>query len=157
MMTPQALTPQRPYLLRAYYHWLLDNQLTPYLVVKVPHHGVIAPLESAKDGKVVLNIAPRAVTEFEMNLELLRFSACFSGRAQKVVIPLAAVVGIYARENGAGTLFAEEPAYQRAAKLPKAQGAAPDPALEGQQSHLDKAEISPTQPPERRTALRIVK
>ncbi|WP_253306178.1 ClpXP protease specificity-enhancing factor [unidentified bacterial endosymbiont] len=158
-MKKQALTPSRPYLLRAYYHWLLDNQLTPCLVVKAPHHGVKVPLESVKDGKVVLNIAPQAVTAFEMGLDTLRFGVCFSGVPQEVVIPLAAVVGIYARENGAGTLFAEEPAYQQVTKLSTGhmgQGPARDPALD-RQSHRNRTEISPTTSSDRQTTLRIIK
>lgn len=155
-MKKQALTPSRPYLLRAYYHWLLDNQLTPCLVVKAPHHGVQVPLESVKDGKVVLNIAPQAVTAFEMGLDTLRFGVCFSGVPQEVVIPLAAVVGIYARENGAGTLFAEEPAYQQVTKLSTGQGKERDPEFD-KQSHQDSREISPTTSADRQTTLRIIK
>lgn len=34
-MDLSQLTPRRPYLLRAFYEWLLDNQLTPHLVVDV--------------------------------------------------------------------------------------------------------------------------
>lgn len=156
-MKKQALTPSRPYLLRAYYHWLLDNQLTPFLVVKAPYYGVKVPLETVKDGKVVLNIAPQAVTEFEMGMDALRFGVCFSGIPQEVVIPLAAVVGIYARENGAGTLFAEEPAYQQVAKLPTVPGQERAPELDRRQSHQDQSEPSPTTPSDRRTALRIIK
>lgn len=156
-MKKQALTPSRPYLLRAYYHWLLDNQLTPCIVVKAPHHGVKVPLESIKDGKVVLNIAPQAVIEFEMGMDTLRFGVCFSGVPQEVVIPLAAVVGIYARENGAGTLFAEEPAYQQVTKLSTVQEEESAPELDRLKSQRNRAEISPTTSSDRQTTLRIIK
>lgn len=156
-MKKQALTPSRPYLLRAYYHWLLDNQLTPCIVVKAPHHGVKVPLESIKDGKVVLNIAPQAVIEFEMGMDTLRFGVCFSGVPQEVVIPLAAVVGIYARENGAGTLFAEEPAYQQVTKLSTGQEEESASELDRLKSQRNRAEISPTTSSDRQTTLRIIK
>ena len=61
-MDLSQLTPRRPYLLRAFYEWLLDNQLTPHLVVDVTLPGVQVPMEYARDGQIVLNIAPRAGT-----------------------------------------------------------------------------------------------
>ena len=66
MMDVSQLTPRRPYLLRAFYEWLLDNQLTPHLVVDVTLPGVMVPMEYARDGQIVLNIAPRAVGNLEL-------------------------------------------------------------------------------------------
>ncbi|MEW9824529.1 MAG: ClpXP protease specificity-enhancing factor [Candidatus Symbiodolus clandestinus] len=105
--------PLRPYLFRAYYDWMVANQLTPYLVVKAPYPGVKVPLDAAKDGKIVLNVSPQAVVEWKMTTEQVCFNACFHGVPQEIVVPMAAMAGIYARENGAGTLFAEEPSYQK--------------------------------------------
>ena len=100
------LSPRRPYLLRAFYEWLLDNQ-----VVDVTLPGVLVPMEYARDGQIVLNIAPRAVGNLELANDEVRFNARFGGVPRQVSVPLAAVLAIYARENGAGTMFEPEAAY----------------------------------------------
>ena len=110
-MEMSQLTPRRPYLLRAFYEWLLDNQLTPHLVVDVTLPGVQVPMEYARDGQIVLNIAPRAVGNLELANDEVRFNARFGGVPRVVSVPLAAVLAIYARENGAGTMFEPEAAY----------------------------------------------
>ncbi|WP_312952922.1 ClpXP protease specificity-enhancing factor [Superficieibacter sp.] len=110
-MDLSQLTPRRPYLLRAFYEWLLDNQLTPHLVVDVTLPGVHVPMEYARDGQIVLNIAPRAVGNLELANDEVRFNARFGGVPRQVSVPLAAVLAVYARENGAGTMFEPEAAY----------------------------------------------
>lgn len=105
------LTPRRPYLLRAFYDWLLDNQLTPHLVVDVTLPGVNVPMEYARDGQIVLNIAPRAVGNLELANDEVRFNARFGGVPRQVNVPMSAVLAIYARENGAGTMFEPEEGY----------------------------------------------
>lgn len=101
------MTSSRPYLIRALYEWILDNGLTPYILVDAEAEGVQAPLEYADNGKLVLNIAPRAVRDFVADNDFISFSARFSGVAQNVVVPVRAVLAIYARENGQGMLFNE--------------------------------------------------
>ncbi|MDI3359109.1 ClpXP protease specificity-enhancing factor [Lelliottia sp. V89_10] len=110
-MEMSQLSPRRPYLLRAFYEWLLDNQLTPHLVVDVTLPGVSVPMEYARDGQIVLNIAPRAVGNLELANDEVRFNARFGGVPRQVSVPLAAVLAVYARENGAGTMFEPEAAY----------------------------------------------
>ncbi|MDY1037970.1 ClpXP protease specificity-enhancing factor [Enterobacteriaceae bacterium RIT714] len=110
-MEMSQLSPRRPYLLRAFYEWLLDNQLTPHLVVDVTLPGVNVPMEYARDGQIVLNIAPRAVGNLELANDEVRFNARFGGVPRQVSVPLAAVLAVYARENGAGTMFEPEAAY----------------------------------------------
>ena len=115
-MEVSQLSPRRPYLLRAFYEWLLDNQLTPHLVVDVMMPGVNVPMEYARDGQIVLNIAPRAVGNLELANDEVRFNARFGGVPRQVNVPLAAVLAIYARENGAGTMFEPETAYDENAE-----------------------------------------
>lgn len=103
--------PNRPYLLRAFYQWLLDNEMTPHLVVNADIPGVQVPSEHVQDGQIVLNIAPHAIGDIEMSNERVVFSARFGGKPFQLNIPMAAVVAIYARENGAGTMFEEEDFY----------------------------------------------
>lgn len=105
------MTPRRPFLLRAFYDWLLDNDLTPHLVVDATMNGVNVPLEFVQDGQIILNVAPRAVGNLQLGDDAVTFSARFGGRPHSVMVPLYAVQAIYARENGAGTMFEPEPAY----------------------------------------------
>jgi stringent starvation protein B len=111
-MDMSQMTPRRPYLLRAFYDWLLDNQLTPHLVVDVMRPDVQVPMEFARDGQIVLNIAPRAVGNLQLGDSDVSFSARFGGVPRQVLVPMAAVLAIYARENGAGTMFEPEAAYE---------------------------------------------
>ncbi|HET6631101.1 MAG TPA: ClpXP protease specificity-enhancing factor [Rhodanobacteraceae bacterium] len=104
------MTSNRPYLLRAIHQWILDNQLTPYLLVDATVAGVEVPPQAVKDGKVVLNLAPHAVSGLQMENELVHFNARFSGVARPVVVPMAAVSAIYAQENGQGLMFQPEDA-----------------------------------------------
>lgn len=111
------MTPNRPYLLRAFYDWLLDNELTPHLVVDATRPYVNVPQQFVENGQIVLNIAPSAIVNFNMDLEQLSFNARFGGQPFEVYVPMAAVIAIYARENGAGTVFDSEPAYDQAEEL----------------------------------------
>ncbi len=110
-MDYDKLTPQRPFLLRAYYDWLVENDLTPHLVVDATLPGVRVPTEFVRDGQIVLNIAPRAVGNLDLGKETISFNARFSGRPHSVVVPMYAAMAVYARENGAGTMFEPEAAY----------------------------------------------
>jgi len=106
------MTPRRPYLVRAFYDWLVDNDLTPHLVVDATQPGVQVPQEFVSNGQIVLNLAPRAVGNLELGNDAVRFNARFGGRPHVVAVPLAAVLALYARENGAGTMFEPEPGYE---------------------------------------------
>ena len=103
---------QRPYLLRAFFDWIVDSECTPHIIVDATQSGVEVPLQFVEDGKIVLNIAPCSVVEFSMDDDAVAFNARFSGQPMQVYVPLYAIEGIYARENGAGTMFPEEPAYK---------------------------------------------
>lgn len=95
----------QPYLLRAFYDWIVDNQCTPYIIVDAFHEGTAVPQEFVKDGQIVLNIAPRAVTNFDMSGDAITFSTRFGGVPVELFLPFSAVLGIYAQENGKGTMF----------------------------------------------------
>ncbi|WP_350305419.1 ClpXP protease specificity-enhancing factor [Photorhabdus viridis] len=111
-MELSQMSPRRPYLLRAHYEWLLDNDMTPYLVVDVTLRGVNVPMEYARDGQIVLNIAPRAVGNLELTNDEVRFNARFGGMPRQINVPMVAVIAIYSRENGAGMMFEPEAAYK---------------------------------------------
>ncbi len=102
------MTPNRPYLLRAFHEWILDNDHTPYLVVEADMPHVHVPPQSIKDGQIVLNISPSAVQGLKIDNKQITFSARFGGVPFEVYVPMYAASAIYARENGAGTMFPPE-------------------------------------------------
>jgi stringent starvation protein B len=98
----------RPYLLRAIYEWIVDNDLTPYLLVNAGLPDVLVPMEYVNNGKIMLNISPHAVQDLDMAGDQLSFSARFNGKATYVSLPMSAALAIYAKENGRGMVFSEE-------------------------------------------------
>ncbi len=105
---PIDMSPLRPYLLRALVDWITDNGLTPHLQVDARQPGVVVPASAVHDGMVVLNIAPRAVSQFSMDLEEVRFLARFGGVSQSIRIPVVAIQAVVVRENGRGMVFPDE-------------------------------------------------
>ncbi|OGI49141.1 MAG: hypothetical protein A2W42_08300, partial [Candidatus Muproteobacteria bacterium RIFCSPHIGHO2_01_60_12] len=103
------MTPIKLYLLRAVYDWAVDNNFTPQVLVDATAAGVKVPANYVQDGRIVLNINPRAVGHFEFAADALRFSARFGGRSLSVEVPYTAVLAIYARENNQGITFPELP------------------------------------------------
>ena len=102
------MTPNRPYLLRAFYEWIVDNNLTPYLVVNATYPNVKVPTQHIQNGQIVLNISPGAVGNLLLGNDAVTFNARFGGQPFALYIPQRAVSAIYARENGAGTMFTPE-------------------------------------------------
>ncbi|TYT27210.1 ClpXP protease specificity-enhancing factor [Luteimonas viscosa] len=102
------MTSHRPYLLRALYEWISDNGMTPHILVDAQLPGVRVPTHTVKEGRVVLNIADRAVAKLELDNEAVRFTARFGGVSHPVVVPVSAVLAIYARETGQGMALPEE-------------------------------------------------
>jgi stringent starvation protein B len=103
------MRPQRPYLLRAFYDWIVDSECTPHILVDAQRPGLRVPSHAIVDGKVTLNVSPRAVRELLIDEAGLSFQGRFGGSPFAVYVPLNAVVAIYARENGAGTVLGPEP------------------------------------------------
>lgn len=109
--TDPSMTSNRPYLLRALNDWILDNDLTPHILVDATAPGAVLPMELASDGRIVFNLAATAVRELEIGNDAVRFHARFGGRPYAVVVPVHAVIAIYAKENGKGMAFpGDEPA-----------------------------------------------
>ncbi|MFW1677553.1 ClpXP protease specificity-enhancing factor [Pontibacter sp. JAM-7] len=106
------MKPSRPYIARALYSWLLDCDLTPHIVVDTTQEGVQVPGQFVENGQIVLNIAPGAVQGLIMDDQVIEFSARFSGQPMQVYVPLAALLALYARENGQGMVFGQEPAAE---------------------------------------------
>ena len=130
-----AMTSNRPYLLRALNEWICDNGMTPYLLVDAVREGVQVPASAVKDGRVVLNIAPRAVAQLVLDNREVRFMARFGGVSQSVIVPMPAVLAIYAQETGQGMMLPDD-----GAQLPDDEPSGPAPGPEGgeppKRSHL---------------------
>lgn len=102
------MTSSRPYLIRALYEWIVDNGLTPHLLVDTERGTVDVPSQYVQEGKVVLNVGPSAVQGLELGNDEVAFSARFGGQPRQIVVAMPAVTAIYARENGKGMVFADE-------------------------------------------------
>jgi stringent starvation protein B len=124
----------RPYIMRALYEWIVDNECTPYVLVDASMADVMVPQQFVKENQIVLNISPDAVVDLNISNQAVAFNGRFGGVATDVFVPISAVVGIYARENGQGMVFDPEEAAEPPDDTP------PDP---------EKAE--------KRPALKIVK
>lgn len=98
----------KPYLLRAIHEWIVDSNLTPHLLVSGEAPGLEVPPQAIQDGQLVLNVSPSAIRDLVMDNDGVSFVTRFAGVSQAVWVPIAAVEGIYARENGQGMAFPEE-------------------------------------------------
>lgn len=132
----------RPYLIRALYEWIVDNQCTPHLLVNAEYPGVQVPSGFANDGQIVLNVSPSAVRHMQMDNGAVSFEGRFGGVPHTLHVPCAAVLAVYARENGQGMVFDLE---------------APEAAFEPDEP--DEQGPEPTEPPPRggRPSLKVVK
>ena len=98
----------RPYLLRGFYEWIVDNGYTPHILVDARQQGVKVPTDSIVNGQIVLNITGAAVQRLTLDNDAVRFGARFAGVHWEIVVPVAAVMAIYARENGRGITFSDD-------------------------------------------------
>lgn len=102
------MTSNKPYLIRAFYDWIVDNQLTPYIAVDATYPGTQVPIEHVREGHIVLNISPVATRGLLLENDRVVFSARFSGRTEQIFVSPNAIIEIFAKENGRGIAFAVE-------------------------------------------------
>lgn len=98
---------RRPYLVRAIYDWACDDGQTPHLLVAADFPGCEIPVEHVEEGRITLNVGPRAVSALDMDGEAITFSARFGGRPFGCRVPWGAVLAIFGRESGEGIVFGE--------------------------------------------------
>ncbi|NVK31854.1 MAG: ClpXP protease specificity-enhancing factor [Gammaproteobacteria bacterium] len=133
------MTPNRPYLIRAFYDWIVDNDMTPFILVRADEAGVILPPNVAdSEHRVYLNVSPTACANIDLGNAAVAFSARFSGVSFDCYIPVASVKAIYARENGRGMVF-------------------PDMEEGDEQPTPPDNEPPSTQPEKKRPSLKVVK
>ena len=100
--------------MRALYEWIVENDCTPYLLVDAAISDVLVPQQYVKDGQIVLNVSPGAVMDLNISNDAVTFNGRFGGVAFDIYVPVGAVMGIYARENGQGMVFDAEEAVDEA-------------------------------------------
>lgn len=98
----------RPYLVRSAYEWLVEHDLTPYFLVDAEIEGVEIPWEYVEEGKIVLNAAPIAIRNLQLENDFVGFEASFSGQTWQIFFPVEALLAVYARETGQGIYAREE-------------------------------------------------
>jgi stringent starvation protein B len=101
-------TSRRPYLVRAMHEWMTANSQTPHLVVDAAIAGAEIPKAYVREGRITLNVSWQATQGLKLGNDWIEFNARFGGVPQQVRVPIAAVLGIYARETGQGMLFQDE-------------------------------------------------
>ncbi|WNC68087.1 ClpXP protease specificity-enhancing factor [Thalassotalea nanhaiensis] len=120
------MTSNKPYLIRAFYDWILDNDLTPYIAVDANYPQVMVPEQYIDEGQIVLNIAPASVGAISMAGDVIEFSARFGGKVQNLYVPFEAVGAIYTRENGVGSSFSVEYPEEAEGIVEQAEAAKPE-------------------------------
>ena len=142
------LIPTKPYMVRAIHEWCVDNGFTPHLLVVVNAQCRV-PKAYVKDGEIVLNLNHSATKDLHMDNEAVVFSARFGGVSQNLYVPMDAVKGIFARENGQGMFF--EPALQANTHAAEGVPASEVVALE------NNPEMNNATPQKKKPSLTIVK
>lgn len=133
-------------MLRALHEWILDNECTPYILVNALAENVEVPQQFVKNGQIVLNVSPLAVSGFSLTNEVMQFSGRFGGISMDVFVPMAAVMGIYSRENGQGMMFDPD-------DDPKPE----PPSGKGLKEVLGKASSSKSDTASKKPSLKVVK
>ncbi len=148
MTGPQGMSSNRPYMLRAMYDWISDNDMSPYLLVNARAPGVKVPPHVVVDGQVVLNVAARAIGALDLGNEWIRFDGRFSGVSHRIEVPIGALLAVYAKESGQGMMFPAEEA-----------GGPPgaEPATGERKPGGDKPPDGKRSPPKRGSHLKVVK
>lgn len=131
-----GMTSSRPYIFRAIHEWITDNGMTPYVLVNAGFPGANVPEQHVENGKIILNIGPRAISDWRLDNGWISFSARFGGRSREISFPVQAVLAIYARENGKGMVFERENGTTTAAAPPRPPEPPKPPAGKKSRRHL---------------------
>ena len=89
------------------HEWISDSDQTPHIVVDASLQGVEVPRQYVQGGKIILNVSSNATSMLSLGNDVVRFRARFGAATYDVNVPIAAVLGIYARETGQGMIFSE--------------------------------------------------
>lgn len=149
------MTSSKPYLIRAIYEWIIDNNLTPYLMVNTEFEGIQVPQEYVEDNTIVLNISPTACRGLHLENDRILFSARFGEAALQICVPPEAVMAVYARENGRGMVFGQEDE----GTVDAGKGGSTDtiPPAPADNHHTSDDDTPPTTPTRGKPKLKVVK
>lgn len=95
----------KPYLIRAFYNWIIDSRCTPIMVVNASYPRCVVPEQHIENGEIIFNISPEAIRDLNIRYDKVEFRASFSGNVQNISVPVKAVLAIYAEENKQGMYF----------------------------------------------------
>lgn len=127
-----SMTSYKPYLIRAIYEWIIDNQMTPYILVNAQHPQVKVPNDYvSEDGSIIFNVSPQAIVGLHLGNDRVVFTARFNGKPEQIFIPPVAIKAIYTKENGQGMAFEEEDDTQTEPPLPPSPPSQPPPSSIG--------------------------
>ncbi|MCY9861395.1 ClpXP protease specificity-enhancing factor SspB [Vibrio coralliirubri] len=100
MTTVSKHSSMAPYLFRAYYDWMTDNELTQFIYVNASIEGVAVPLNHVdKDGGITLNIGSTAIGGLSLGEDCITFNSRFQGKIHELVVPYIAIKAMWDR-NG---------------------------------------------------------
>jgi stringent starvation protein B len=119
------MTSNRPYLMRAIFEWIIDNGLTPHVLIDAEVPEVQVPRQYVDEGRIILNISPSAVQNFSIDNQWLSFNARFGGKPFEIFAPIRAIRAVYAAENSEGMMF--EPMPESEAEPPTEPDPDPEP------------------------------
>ncbi|MDG4812306.1 ClpXP protease specificity-enhancing factor [Hydrogenovibrio sp. 3SP14C1] len=146
----------RPYMIRALFDWIVDNEWTPHLQVDANYPGIQVPMEFAQDGVIVLNVHPDAVRELQLANDWFFFKARFQGIEREIGFPPEAVLAIFARENGQGMPFPPEPYPEETSSMEDKPSLSAVDSTESSTPESD-SESAKTDKPKKRSHLSVVK
>ncbi len=145
------LPSNKPYLLRAIYEWIVDNNATPHVALFAENPDVLVPQQFVEDGKIILNISPTAAQGLAIENDSLSFSARFGGKPFNIYAPIGAVLALYASENGEGLSFDYEAPEDTPPEDPK------PPKIESVDSGSKADKDSSSSKKSKRPSLKVVK
>ena len=95
----------KPYLIRAFYDWIVDSACTPFVLINTAIPRCKVPEEFIENNQITLNVSPTAIRDFKVTKDVLEFRASFSGVVHIISVPIKAVLAIYSQENQQGMFF----------------------------------------------------
>lgn len=155
--TASSMSSNKPYLVKAFYEWISDNDLTPYIMVDVNVYGVLVPMSYVADGQIVLNIASSAIGSIALGDSAIEFSARFGGKLEHITVPYGAIGAIYAKENGAGTSLTIEHPPEEAHEIVDSPAEKPKSTLSSVASTGSETEKSNKPKAKSTASLKIIK
>jgi len=151
------MSSNKPYIVKAYYDWISDHDLTPYIVVDVNVYGVLVPMSYVANGQIVLNIAASAVGTIALGNQCIEFSARFGGKLENITVPYGAIAAIYAKENGAGTSLVIEHPSEDALEIQAKDDIKIKPSLSSVSTSQQSTKSKPKETVKSKASLKVIK